>query len=174
MVWKRLLALTALVVMFTACPSPAPEGGSAERRATVDPAARQALMDADRAFAKAFADRGVEGWVSYFDEKGVQMPGGAEAAWGHDQIEALARRMFAPPNFTSLSWEPVYAQVAASADLGYTLGTYVAKGTNEDGEELVQRGNYLTVWRKQEDGSWKVAVDTGNPGPPLRVPEGWE
>lgn len=178
MVWKRLAGLTALVLLVTACAFTVSKDGETdgtEARATVDPAAeRAALMDADREFAQAFAERGVEGWVSFFDDKGIQLPGGTAAAWGREEIEELAGRLFAAPNFTSLTWEPVYAQVAAAGDLGYTLGTYEATGTGEEGEELTQQGNYVTIWRKQEDGSWKVAFDTGNPGPPLRVPPGWE
>ena len=27
-------------------------------------------------------------------------------------------------------------------------------------------GNYVTIWRRQGDGSWKVAVDIGNADPP--------
>lgn len=187
MVWKRppglprlvlqLTGLLAPVVLLTACPSPAPEDGetdATEARASVDPAAeREALMEADRAFSQVFAEEGVDGWVSFFDKKGIQMPGGTAAAWGREEVERLARRLFDAPTFTSLSWEPVYAQVAAAGDLGFTLGNYLAKGTDEEGQEIGRRGNYVTIWRKQEDGSWKVAFDTGNPGPPLVVPAGW-
>lgn len=176
MVRRRLSALTALVLLLTACPSPPGNGdtGATHARTAVDRTAeREALLEADREFARAFAERGVEGWVSFFDEKGVQMPGGATAAWGREEVESLARRLFDAPNFTALSWEPVHARVAASGDLGYTLGNYRATGTGEEGEEITQQGNYVTIWRKQEDGSWKVVVDTGNPAPPLRVPAGW-
>lgn len=177
MVRQRLSALTALVLLLTACPSPAPENGDTdltEARTAVDrTAAREALLEADREFARVFAERGAEGWASFFDEQGVQMPGGGTAAWGRQEVEALARRLFDAPNFTALSWEPVYARVAAAGDLGYTLGNYEATGTGKEGEEITQRGNYVTIWRKQEDGSWRVVVDIGNPAPPLRVPAGW-
>lgn len=178
MVWKRLAGLTALGLVVTACAFTVSDDGATDATdagAPVDPAAeRAALMEADRAFARTFAERGVEGWVSSFDEKGIQMPGGSAAAWGREEVEELAGRLFTAPNFTSLSWEPVYAQVAAAGDLGYTVGSYEATGTGEEGEQLTQRGNYVTIWRKQTDGSWKVVFDTGNPGPPLRVPAGWE
>ena len=181
MIWKRLPGLTPLVLLLTACPPPAPEHGDTDAmaaRATVDLAAeREALMEVDREFSQVFAEEGVDGWVSFFDEKGIQMPAGAATAWGREEVERLARRLFDAPNFTSMSWEPVYAQVAAagdsSGDLGYTLGNYIARGIDAEGQEVAQRGNYVTIWRKQEDGSWKVALDTGNAGPPLQVPAGW-
>ena len=31
---------------------------------------------------------------------------------------------------------------------------------------MERRGEYLTVWRKQRDGSWKVIFDTGSTLPP--------
>lgn len=175
----RMLGALCLVAVLACGPSgrevAGPEVFSTPAGSTSEmPAEREALMQADRDFAQAFADRGVEGWVSFFDERGIQMPGGTAAAWGRDEVRTLAGQLFEGPNFSALTWEPVYAQVAASEDLGFTLGNYHAEGTNEKGEAVVQEGNYVTIWRKQEDGSWKVAFDTGNPGPPLRVPAGWE
>lgn len=174
---SRVMLLALVFGVCAACGSPSPQGTAPNpggRASSSDLAAwREELMQADREFAKAFSDRGVDGWVSFFDPQGVQMPGGAAAAWGREDIETLARRLFEAPSFTSLTWEPVYAMTASSGDLGYTLGNYLAKGTGPEGDELQQEGHYVTVWRRQEDGSWKVVLDTGNSGPPLRVPAGW-
>jgi len=169
-----VLALTA--VLAGSCASPAPEDhpeGDSDSAARDLTAEREALLQADRDFASAFAERGVEGWISFFDERGIQMPGGLPTAWGRDEVEATARQLFGSPGFESLTWEPVYAVAAQAGDLGYTVGNYTARGTDAEGEGVVQDGNYVTIWRKQEDGTWKVAFDTGNPGPPLRVPVGW-
>lgn len=130
-------------------------------------------MQADRDFARAFAERGIEGWVSFFDEMGIQMPGGMPTAWGREEVEKTSRQLFDTPNFTALSWEPVYAVVAEAGDLGYTLGDYVAEGLDAEGQTVTQQGNYVTIWRKQADDSWKVVFDTGNVGPPLQVPNEW-
>lgn len=174
-----VLAALCLVVVLACSPSGRDDAGPEVSSTPADSAAkltaeRGALMQADRDFARAFADRGVEGWVSFFDERGIQMPGGMAAAWGRAEVETLAGQLFEGPHFSALTWEPVYAQVAASGDLGFTVGNYRAEGTNEEGETVVQEGNYVTIWHRQADGSWKVALDTGNPGPPLRVPSEWE
>jgi ketosteroid isomerase-like protein len=70
---------------------------------------------------------------------------------------------------SSLTWKPVYVEVAGSRDLGYSIGEYVSTGrgaTTATGAAVVQRfGKYLTVWRRQKDGSWKFVADGGNPSP---------
>ncbi|MEO8446045.1 MAG: DUF4440 domain-containing protein [bacterium] len=60
----------------------------------------------------------------------------------------------------NLSWYPVNGEVAASGDLGYTWGNW--KLTAKDSTYY---GNYFTVWKKQKDGKWKVALDGGNSTP---------
>jgi ketosteroid isomerase-like protein len=65
------------------------------------------------------------------------------------------------PN-ASLQWQPVKIDVAASGDLGYTVGTWQLTGKNHKGEPVSMKGKYMTVWKKQADGAWKVVADMGN------------
>ncbi|MGH8286688.1 MAG: DUF4440 domain-containing protein [Steroidobacteraceae bacterium] len=64
--------------------------------------------------------------------------------------------MSSAPGF-AIKWTPEKAVVGASGDVGYTTGTYemTAEGATE-------RGKYVTVWKKQSDGSWKVVEDIFN------------
>ena len=58
----------------------------------------------------------------------------------------------------SLDWEPLGGAVSASGDLAYTYGDYETR----NGDEVIARGRYVTVWRKGEDGVWRVLTDIGN------------
>jgi ketosteroid isomerase-like protein len=69
------------------------------------------------------------------------------------------------PNI-ELLWAPAAAAVAASGDLGYTTGPYEVRGTDA-GHPLEGQGFFVTIWRKQADGSWKFALDQGVETPPL-------
>lgn len=69
-----------------------------------------------------------------------------------------------------LTWTPVEAEVAASGELGYTWGTYEFRAPGADGKERVGTGHYVTIWRRQPDGSWKFLLDTGSPNPPKPKP----
>jgi ketosteroid isomerase-like protein len=66
---------------------------------------------------------------------------------------------------TSLTWRPVFAVVAGSRDLGFTIGEYIATGRGPSGAAVQRFGKYLTVWKLQRDGVWKFVVDGGNSTP---------
>ncbi len=132
-----------------------------QARATDVEKARSALLEADIAFAEATAERGADGWVSYFAEEGVMFrPGGAVV--GRDSIRAMVTAWFANDAF-ALTWEPTHADVSRGGDLGFTYGRYRSMGKDREGNEVAGTGSYVTIWRKQEDGKWMVALDIGNP-----------
>jgi len=128
-------------------------------------AARHSLMEADRAFARSVADRRLEAWVAAFDTAGIQMRPNVPFTPGHGEIRRLMTPDFADTSWR-LSWEPQMAFVSASADLGYTLGTYRSARRDSSGQERSGTGKYVTIWRKQADGGWKVVFDGGNPDTP--------
>jgi ketosteroid isomerase-like protein len=53
-----------------------------------------------------------------------------------------------------LSWSPVLADVAQSGELGYTTGPWTFSLSGK-----ASAGEFLTIWRKQSDGKWKLAVN---------------
>ncbi len=66
---------------------------------------------------------------------------------------------------SSLTWKPEFVGIAASRDLGYTIGEYVSTGRGPSGAAVQRFGKYLTVWRRQKDGPWRFVADGGNPTP---------
>jgi ketosteroid isomerase-like protein len=73
---------------------------------------------------------------------------------------------FGPPTEkNSLVWQPVQGEIAASGDLGFTVGNAVFTGYREDGAMILRYSKYLTVWKKQRDGSWRYVVDGGSSRP---------
>jgi ketosteroid isomerase-like protein len=59
-----------------------------------------------------------------------------------------------------LSWGPAYAFVAASGELGYTTGPYEMRKEKAD-DPVTGRGHFISIWRLQKDGEWKVVFDSG-------------
>jgi ketosteroid isomerase-like protein len=134
-----------------------------EAPAPPDPAAvRASLMAADEAFAAATADRGLEGWLAAYDSSGIQMEPDVPFTPGIPAIRAAMAPAFADTTFR-LTWQPTMAFASAAGDLGYTLGTWQSTHYNAEGKGQVTTGKYVTIWRKQADGSWKVVFDGGNP-----------
>ena len=156
----RILVVTTLVVSAWACESAAPG---------IDVSAEQtSLLEADRDFARATASERLEGWVRFFAENGAMFPAGRPVVRGHEAIRAFMGPAFETEGFL-LQWEPLEANVSAGGDLGYTHGTFESRSLGADGDVTVTTGKYLTVWRKQGDGSWKVEADIGNEDPPIET-----
>jgi ketosteroid isomerase-like protein len=73
-----------------------------------------------------------------------------------------------------LAWQPSYAGMAASGDMGFTTGPWEAKSDIKD-EKPSGYGHFVTVWKKQSDGSWKFVVDLGISHPQSGGPQAhWE
>lgn len=108
------------------------------------------LEAADRAFAADARARGAEGWLSWFAPDGWM--------WSGKKIEraAIAETMGPLLSAGVLAWEPIAS--GRRGPLGYTIGkaTYTGK---KPGERW--RSSYVTIWKQQADGTWKVLFDTG-------------
>jgi ketosteroid isomerase-like protein len=118
-------------------------------------------LEAD--FMKAAAEKGSQGYMSYYAEDSAELPNGEDAILGKENI---AKTMgFLDDKNNRLTWSPVHADMAASGDLGYTYGTYEFRSIGKDGKPTVEDGKYVSIWKKQKDGSWKVVMDMGNSSP---------
>lgn len=73
---------------------------------------------------------------------------------------------FSPPiGKSSFVWHPVEGEMAKSGDLGFTVGNAVITGQREDGTAVLRHSKYLTVWKRQADGSWRYVLDGGSARP---------
>jgi ketosteroid isomerase-like protein len=81
--------------------------------------------------------------------------------------DAISQAFGPTTDDSKLSWHPVTGEVARSGDLGFTVGNAVFTGRNLDGSAQVRYSKYLTVWKKQRDGSWRYVVDGGNGRPKI-------
>lgn len=124
-------------------------------------AARTAIFQADSAFADSTAALGPDGWTAFFANDGVMFPPHGRID-GQESIRSAMEGAFAPGT-PALRWHPVEGVVGSGGDLGYTLGRWASVSTLADGRDSVlAEGNYVTIWRKQAEGDWRVAVDIGN------------
>ena len=120
------------------------------------------LRRTDLEFSDAASRVGVETAFANWAAPQAVMFSGSELVVGRDAIRELMRPK---PNASSLAWRPVHAGVAASGDLGFTIGEYVATGRSASGTVTQHFGKYLTVWSKQGDGTWRFLVDGGSQNP---------
>ncbi len=121
-----------------------------------------ALMQADRDFARATAEKGLDGWMSFMADDAVLLR--TQPVVGKDAIRQNMAQSFSTPGF-KLTWTPTSGQLFKGGNLGYTTGRYEARRQNDKGETVVAHGTYLTVWQKQADGTWRVVWDGGSQDP---------
>jgi len=157
------------MLVLAACgPSDMDGAGNAERTIarSADTAAvtskaelGQELMRMEREFSAASGREGATAWSSRWAPNGRIYAGGEENV-GPEAVQRLMTPMLERTG-DRFTWWPDTAVVAESGDLGYTLGSYAITGEGAQAGDTVARGHYVTVWQKQGDGSWKIAVDIG-------------
>jgi ketosteroid isomerase-like protein len=119
------------------------------------------LSETDRFYSTLSAEKGMNAsFLEMFDSAGVILRANHFPIEGYDSIKAIL--MSESDSSFTLTWEPRFAKMAASGDLGYTYGTYEIRDKVKD--SIIGIGKYATVWVKKSDGKWKAILDTGNPG----------
>jgi len=119
------------------------------------------LRAADAAWLKTYEAKDVDKAVAFCDEQGSLLWPNAPRATGKNAIAKATASAFAIPDF-KLEWHPDQVAVARSGELGYTSGTYTWTFKDASGKPASDKGKYLTVWKKQKDGSWTVLLDMFN------------
>jgi ketosteroid isomerase-like protein len=116
------------------------------------------LFDLEAKFARDVAERGGPGFVSWFAEDGVLLGNGAAPMVGKVAIAKTAN--WSPMDY-QLTWTPTDAVMGPSGDIGYTWSHYEGHSRDANGNPVVIGGRFITIWRREPDGIWKVALDAG-------------
>jgi ketosteroid isomerase-like protein len=141
-----------LALLATACAATPPPASSEALRAS--------LTQAELDFAAATAARGVDGWVNAFAPDGMSLDAKGTVVRGHAAIREAMTPVLAK---VKIVWKPTVVDVAPSGEMGFTYGLYQVLAPDAAGKPSVaSHGAYMTVWRRQADGSWKVVADMGS------------
>ena len=150
-----LMSALALSVMLAACGE---SGG--DEAATIE-GWKQELLRADEEFSATIASEGLSRWGSFFTTDGAVIRQGIGEIRGVEAVQASMDEGAAA--VLDFRWFPERAEVAASGDLGYTVGRSRVLLMGPDSVEMVTTGMYVSIWRRQATGEWKVEMDLGNP-----------
>lgn len=124
------------------------------------PTPLESLVGAERAFAKAATEKGIrDSFLEFFADDAI--------AFNPAPVSATARlrsRPGRPFSEYELRWEPRTGDVAASGDLGWLTGPSTFIDHTSPAPKR-QDGNYLSVWRRQSGGPWRVFIDIGSEPP---------
>jgi len=140
--------------------------GCQQAPAKVDTAAiEKQLKEGETRWNQAYAQRDAAALAgAYADDAALANPG-APLVSGKEAIRKETAAFAADPNLR-VQFASDRIQVAASGDLAYTRGHYSLTMTDPASRKpSTSTGNYLTVWKKQQDGAWKAVEDFITPGP---------
>jgi ketosteroid isomerase-like protein len=127
----------------------------------------RAMVEAERKFYQTGQEKGTRAAFLEFlaDDAIVFRPGPVNGK------EVWSKR---PETGPDLLWEPNFAAISRGADFGYDSGPSKWRSRKID-KNFTGFGHFISIWKKQKDGTWKVALDCGieNSGsdtkPPLRL-----
>jgi uncharacterized protein (TIGR02246 family) len=151
--------LSCVAVLTAACAGTRALGDSDEA----------AIRTADQAWSKAVQSKQIDASLAFSADDATTLPPNEPMAKGKDAIRKLYEGMFATPGF-SISWQVNKVEAAKSGDIGYSMGAYDMTMNDPKGNPMKDHGKYLTVWRKQADGSWKSIADMFNSDVPIEPP----
>lgn len=114
------------------------------------------LVQTERSFARRAT---ITGWRDAF----LEFFADDAIALAPTPVPAKDRLRQQPPQPFSvfeLTWEPRTGEIAASAELGWLTGPSTSVDRSA-AEAKPRYGNYLSIWRRQPDGQWRVFIDIG-------------
>jgi ketosteroid isomerase-like protein len=157
---KTLVVVLLCLVAAGSYPGQAGDDG-------LSPALRS-LVDAERSFARRCGVVGIRAsFLEFFEDSAIAFA--PEPVRYKEAVKGLPSP--SDPLAVRLEWEPQTGDVSASSDLGFTTGPSVRTNTAVP-DVSKQYGQFLSVWKKQSDGAWKVAVDIGVSAPAAVSPLG--
>ena len=121
---------------------------------------KEVIKKTDIEFSNYSVEHGVNAaFIKYADNEAVLLKPNSMPIVGNEAIIEYQNNV--NDKNIQLTWKPEFAKVAKSGDLGYTYGFWELQ---VKGDSVIRKGTYLSIWKKQDDGSWKYVLDTGNSG----------
>ena len=157
---RKVAVPLATVIILAAC------GGTGPRQPeAVDTAAiANQLRASEDQWESDYAAKDAAKLAGHYAEDAALANPGVPLVTGGDSIRAAVKGFAADSNL-KVDFASDRIQVAASGDLAYTRGHYTMESTDSaTGKPRTDGGNYLTVWQKQADGTWKAVEDFVTPG----------
>jgi uncharacterized protein (TIGR02246 family) len=159
----------SLSIMLLATTAVALAGCGQAGSAGADAASVEQAIKADEAkWMNDLKAKNTEGLASHYAKDAFFVVAGEEPASGSTEIRRIFANASTDPAF-DVQMTSRKVDVSASGDLAYSRGTFTEKYTDPKTSKVMSRaGSYLTVYKKQDDGSWKIVEDvaaTGKDGP---------
>lgn len=122
---------------------------------------QQEVEQFTRRFEALFNAGDAAGMAAFYAEDARLLAEHADLVRGRDAIERFWREAIGRARAASAVRTIKLDEVISSGNLGYALGTVAVRIPARPG--LVTK--YATVWQRDADGRWRLAVDSSSPNP---------
>ncbi len=131
----------------------------------------QAIKDIEAQWNKDYEAKDADKVIAHYTDDAVLMAPFAASYVGKAAFGPALKQMVADP-VLSLKFEATRVEVASAGDMAYTQGSYTLTMTDSATKKpATDHGSYVTVYKKQADGSWKVVSDIASSAvPPAPAP----
>ena len=110
----------------------------------------KAILEIWSTYSAARVAGDAETWLSLWDKEGIRLPPGAPALDFATFAPGTPERFAKPPASMEINSE----EVVVTGDWAYSRGNFIVNDAIE--------GKFLTIFRRQGDGSWRIYRDAFN------------
>lgn len=138
--------LAALVLALSGCSAPEPSTQPEVAASKIE------LGRMNRDFAAALNARDAKAAAALYADDAVLFPPGEPLVRGRQAIEEYWRAAIESGGVRDVSVETIDA--SSSGSLGYETGSYVLTANGPDGDPVIEKGRYVELLRREQDGRW--------------------
>lgn len=120
-------------------------------------------------YATTMVGGNVSDWLALWDDEATWLPSGGPASMGKASIEHTLRATLARAPVVGMS---IFVRdISTDGAIAVAIGDFT-EARDLDGGRVDAEGTFLTVFRKQHDGTWRIfqsCFNYGAPQPPPRI-----
>lgn len=115
------------------------------------------ILQAEQDFNDMAQEKGLVAAFHHFAASDGAIKRGKKVVTGKNAIKEWYENDVRPNE--TLTWKPTYVDVSSSGDLAYTYGDFIFTSVDSTGAKKENTGIFHTVWKRQQDGTWKFVWD---------------
>jgi ketosteroid isomerase-like protein len=168
---RTAVLAVAYIVVSTGCaqkPAATPADSAVQQAgAPNDVAAVQHAIDsAEIRFSTGMMKGDTASINSVYADDAVILPPNAKAARGRTALSQMHAGMISGVSFPAVELKS--EDLIVSGDYGIETGTYRMTIQPKQGKPMSDVGKFVSIWKKQPDGSWKMIRDIFNSDMPAK------
>jgi len=155
----RLRSALVALALLSALPLSAAEPPAAAPARPDKEALKRELAAMEDAFCGMAREKGIRAAFEYYAAPDVAFIDTDPRKYRG--LAAVQERIGPDQPGVTLTWSALFTDVSDDGTLGYNWGRYELRSPAPDGTVRSHTGFFLTIWKRQPDGTWRYVSDNG-------------